>query len=347
MKEDLITKYPFIKSGLKEYFGFGKPLSEFLEENSNYLADVSRDILDVVNGKDISFPIEPDERVKKFILAKILLTFIRDYFVSARYAIRERKILYDNIELEQDHRNIMLVAKELGIKFELRDGRYLVSVQSFLKNAVVFNDKELKLCNQEMIEGRVVADRRIIAKLIREAFYRIYMEEVNSLSSFPEEVSPILKGYAEKIIVRGGQIRQERANLGPLNTKAFPPCLTMIISQMSKGMNVSHPARFFLVTFLHRIGLSNDEIFKYFGEVPDFAEKITKYQIEHITGTGRGREYMVPSCNTLMSLGLCYKETDELCRSGVINHPLNYYKRKNVRRGPERKNEVNGEKTNH
>lgn len=327
--EELLSKYPFLREGLREFFGSNVSIKDFLEENEKYLREVSREILSLLDSNDIRFDWETEKRVKKYIIAKILLTYIRDYFISARYAIKERKSLYDHLKIENDYGIILKIANELGINMEFKNNSYYIPLPSFLRNAVVFNDKELKLCNQEIIEGKVVADREITSKIIREAFYRKYMEEVNTLSEFPQDVEEILKRHASEIILRGEQIKQEKANLGPLNKKAFPPCLSMIISEMEKGVNVSHPARFFLVTFLHRIGLPNDEIMKYFGEVPDYMEKITKYQVEHITGTGRGREYSVPSCQTLASLGLCYKENDQLCKSGRINHPLQYYKIKN------------------
>jgi len=331
MNEDLLSKYPFLKEGLREFFGENKSLEDFLRENEDYLDEVSNEILSLVNSNDVRLSYETEKRVKKYIIAKILLTYIRDYFVSAKYAIKERNALYENLTKEKEDRVIIRIGKELGINMELKNGSFHIPIPSFLRNAVVFNDKELKLCNQEMDNGNIIASREITSKILREAFYRKYMREVNELSEFPEEVSNILKKYANPIIIRGEQIKQERANLGPLNKYAFPPCLSMIISQMEKGVNVSHPARFFLVTFLHRIGLPNEEIIKYFGEVPDFMEKMTKYQVEHITGTGRGREYSVPSCQTLGSLGLCYRETDDLCRKGKINHPLQYYKIKNSR----------------
>lgn len=334
MNEELLSRYPFIREGLKEYLGSGISLEDFLKENEEYLSEVSEDILALVNSKDVKIDWETERRVKKYIIAKILLTFIRDYFVSAKYAMKERKVLYENLHLEKDDRVIAKIARELNIKIEPSDGKFLIPIPSFLRNAVVFNDRDLKLCNQEMFEGNVIASKDIASKIIREAFYRKYMEDVNELSEFPEPVASILKRYADKIIVRGTEIKRERANLGPMNKKAFPPCLNMIISQMEKGKNVSHPARFFIVTFLHRIGLPNDEIIKYFGEVPDYLEKMTRYQVEHITGTGRGREYSTPSCQTLSSLGLCYRETDDLCKSGKINHPLQYYKIKNSRNRP-------------
>ncbi|MCL4446935.1 MAG: hypothetical protein M0Z77_01390 [Thermoplasmatales archaeon] len=330
MKEDVIEKYPFLRRGLIQYFGEGISLRAFLEENEYYLQKSADLLYKIMNGEEAAFPTSGEERVKNYIITKIILTYIRDYFISARYAIRERKALYDTLEKESDVRNLKSVSHELNVEIDRQDDRYLISIPSFLKNAVVFNDRELKLCNQELQEGYVVASKHVLSKIIREAFYRKYMQEVMEVVEFPSDVDRILGPIVSEVIAKGREIRQERANLGPLNEKSFPPCLAEIIDQMKKGANVSHAGRFFLVTFLHRIGLPNDEILKYFGEVPDFAEKITKYQIEHITGTGRGREYSVPSCQTLGSLGLCYKERDPLCSSGKISHPLSFYRTRNL-----------------
>ncbi|MEM0133968.1 MAG: hypothetical protein QXU18_01895 [Thermoplasmatales archaeon] len=330
MKEDVVEKYPFLRRGLIQYFGEGISLKTFLEDNEYYIQKSADLLFKIMSGEDASFPLNGEERVKSYIITKIILTYIRDYFISARYAIRERKVLYDNLEKESDIRKLKIVSSELNVEIEKEDEKFLIPITSFLKNAVVFNDKELKLCNQELRNGYVVASKHVLSKIVREAFYRKYMQEVNEVVEFPPEVNLMLKPYVSEVISRGLEIRQERANLGPLNEKSFPPCLSEIIDQMKKGANVSHAGRFFLVTFLHRIGLPNDEILKYFGEVPDFAEKITKYQIEHITGTGRGREYSVPSCQTLGSLGLCYKERDPLCSSGKISHPLSFYRIKNL-----------------
>jgi DNA primase large subunit len=334
MKEDVIEKYPFLRKGLVQYFGEGISLQSFLEDNEYFLKKSADLLYGIMSGEEVSFPVRGEERVKEYIITKIILTYIRDYFISARYAIRERKVLYDTLEKEEDVRNLKSVSHELNVEIEKREEKYLIPIPSFLKNAVVFNDKELKLCNQELKDGNVVASKHVLSKIIREAFYRKYMQEVNEVVEFPKDVEKMLRPFVSEVISKGEEIRQERAYLGPLNEKSFPPCLVEIISQMKKGVNVSHPGRFYLVTFLHRIGLPNDEIIKYFGDVPDFAEKITKYQIEHITGTGRGREYSVPSCQTLASLGLCYKERDPLCNSGKITHPLNFYRIKNLGNRP-------------
>jgi len=334
MKEEVLGKYPFLRRGLSQYLGEGVSLYTFLTENEYFVKKASELLLSIINGEDVSFPVDIDERVRLYIVTKIMLTYIRDYFISARYAIRERKVIYETFEKETDERIIKMVSSELGIDLEKSGERYAIPLNAFLRNSVVFNDKELRLCNQELKGGRVIASKHVLSKIVREAFYRRYVGEVNDLVEFPQEVEDFLRPYVGEIVARSQEIRQERAYLGPLNESSFPPCLKEIIDEMKKGVNVSHAGRFFLVTFLHRIGLPNDEIMKYFGDVPDFAEKITRYQIEHITGTGRGREYSVPSCQTLSSLGLCYKDRDPLCSSGKIKHPLSYYRARNLRNRP-------------
>ncbi|MEM0073387.1 MAG: hypothetical protein QXM60_02530 [Thermoplasmatales archaeon] len=330
MKEEVLGKYPFLRKGLIQYLGEGISIDSFLRDNEYYVEKASELLYSMVNGEEVSFPLEAEERVRLYIITKILLTFIRDYFISARYAIRERKIIYETFERETDEKVIRMVSGELGIDIEKTGEKYSIPLQAFLKNSVVFNDKELHLCNQELRNGMVVATKHVLAKIVREAFYRRYMKEVNDIVEFPASVEEFLRPFVTKIVARGDEIRQERAYLGPLNEKSFPPCLKEIIDEMKKGINVSHAGRFYLVTFLHRIGLPNEEIIKYFGDVPDYAEKVTRYQVEHITGTGRGREYSVPSCQTLASLGLCYKERDQLCSSGKIKHPLSYYRIRNL-----------------
>lgn len=328
--EEMVGVYPFLRRALKGYFHQGTSLQSFLENNETNIKQSVNQLTSITNGEEATFSTRSDDRVIDYIVTKIVLTYIRDYFISARYAIKERNALYENLKREKEPRILKLVSQELNVEIEKQDERYLIPISSFLKNAVVFNDKDLKLCNQELRDGNVIASQNVLAKILREAFYRKYMQEVNEVVEFPPEVDKILRPSVAEIISRGQEIRQERANLGPLNEKSFPPCLAEIIDQMKKGANVSHAGRFFLVTFLHRIGLPNDEILKYFGEVPDFAEKVTKYQIEHITGTGRGREYSVPSCQTLGSLGLCYKERDPLCASGKVSHPLGFYRTRNL-----------------
>jgi DNA primase large subunit len=69
--------------------------------------------------------------------------------------------------------------------------------------------------------------------------------------------------------------------------------------------------------------LGNEEIYRVFGDVPDFAADVTRYQIEHITGTSSPTEYTPPECSTMKSYGIC-PGPDRICLT--IKHPLSYYR---------------------
>ena len=104
-----------------------------------------------------------------------------------------------------------------------------------------------------------------------------------------------------------------------------------LLAQIQNHENVPHMGRFAIVSFLHHISLGNEEIYRVFGDVPDFAADITKYQIDHITGTTSATEYTPPECSTMKSYGLC-PGPDRLCLK--IKHPLSYYRIKGRERRP-------------
>ncbi len=331
MNEEDLINYPFLRTLAREYITeISLPLDDFLSnniENVKRASEIIKGILENRGASSIDFENARD-RVILYALTKILLTYMGDYFISARYALWERNHLYNLLEKE-DFEVIRAIARELKIEITQENGEFSIPITSFLKYSTVFNDPDLNLCNQMLDSGKVIVNSSIMRKIVREAFYSQFLDDVTKPVEFSNTAREILEPYSREIISMGLEIKREISDLGPRNVKAFPPCMVKIMDDVSKNANLSHPARFYMVTFLHKIGYDNEEIIKLFGNIPDFAEKITRYQVEHITGTKRGREYQVPSCQTLGSLGLCYKETDELCMSGRIKHPLQYYRIKN------------------
>jgi len=105
-----------------------------------------------------------------------------------------------------------------------------------------------------------------------------------------------------------------------------------LLAQIQNHENVPHMGRFAIVSFLHHIGMNNEEIYRVFGDVPDFAADVTKYQIEHITGTTSATEYTPPECSTMKSYGIC-PGPDRICLR--IRHPLSYYRIKGRESRPE------------
>jgi DNA primase large subunit len=107
---------------------------------------------------------------------------------------------------------------------------------------------------------------------------------------------------------------------------AFPSCIQDVYDGVLAGRPASHLGRFALTSFMLSIGMSIDDVFKFFRSVSDFNERMTRYQVEHIAGNkGSGTKYIPPNCSTLHTHGLCISPEFE-CK-GAVN-PLVCYKRK-------------------
>jgi hypothetical protein len=128
--------------------------------------------------------------------------------------------------------------------------------------------------------------------------------------------------------------RQERAlrELGQLDFGKAPPCFSGHLADLQEGVNLPHPARFFLTTFLTALGQEPEQIMELYATAPDFKESVTRYQVEHITGKISGTEYDTPSCSSLISQGVC-PGGNALCRE--IVHPLSYYRTMAEREKPD------------
>ncbi|MBI4416382.1 MAG: DNA primase regulatory subunit PriL, partial [Euryarchaeota archaeon] len=195
----------------------------------------------------------------------------------------------------------------------------------FLKFTNQMREKEWKLINQKVARGFVVLPREKAVRVLQNAVQRKIDEElplpVNDLvlDAFDAEVKEVTRLLREK------RSRWTAQDVGSIRITRFPPCMYNILAAIQNHENVAHMGRFAIVSFLHHVGLSNEEIFRVFGDVPDFAADVTRYQIDHITGTTSGTEYTPPECSTMKSYGLC-PGPDALCLT--LTHPLTYYRRK-------------------
>ncbi|MCK4282667.1 MAG: hypothetical protein KAX10_11165, partial [Candidatus Lokiarchaeota archaeon] len=107
--------------------------------------------------------------------------------------------------------------------------------------------------------------------------------------------------------------------------------------------------------FLNSLKYPIDQIINIFKTLPDFDDKIARYQIEFAIKKG----YSPHSCAKLETLGICQKDNkifgDEICREGFysrnqernikITHPLFFINVKESRYYKElKKRDINGQK---
>ncbi|HEY7587439.1 MAG TPA: DNA primase regulatory subunit PriL, partial [Thermoplasmata archaeon] len=192
-----------------------------------------------------------------------------------------------------------------------------------------------KLINQDVDRGYVHLRREKALRVMRNAI-QSHIEQ-----GLPLPVNDAIEdSFRVDLQEIHGLLEAKKAtfkaeDVGKVSITRFPPCMYNLLAQIQNHENVPHMGRFAIVTFLHHIGLGNEEIFRVFGDVPDFAVDVTRYQIEHITGATSSTEYTPPECSTMKSYGVC-PGPDRLCLK--IKHPLTYYRIKGRETRPKGEN---------
>jgi len=276
-------------------------------------------------------PRENEIEIFSFPIAVILVVGTEDSFIKSRYALAEAKrasaLLRDEekeklLEVANNFNWDVRLVKDVS----LRPYVFALRFPVFLKNATGFHDKNWKLVNHLLINGEVYLTEREVSRLLEEEV-RKYIEG---------KLDTKIKSLPPNIMARVNQLRQlaakkrEQSQLEEMPKRvvmeAFPSCIKGIYDRVAAGRPASHIGRFALTSFLLSIGMTAEDVFKFFRSVSDFNERMTRYQVEHIAGTrGSGTKYNPPNCTTLRTHGICISPEPE-CNRAV--NPLVCYKRK-------------------
>ena len=160
------------------------------------------------------------------------------------------------------------------------------------------SDETVRLIRKELSEFINSRIQAVTIPFLPEAFEKPVME-----------LDSLAKKFSEPMIFSG----------------EYPPCVKHAIEVMDKGENLPHSGRFLLATYLLARGQTVDQIAPLFKNAPDYNERITRYQLEHISGeSGKGTKYQCPSCDKLKSESLCFATAE--C-NGIIN-PVQFGKRR-------------------
>ena len=278
-------------------------------------------------------PVAEGDRLAQLLaypVARILVSAVADTYLIRRYALREAVAAEARLGADLDDL-VLRVAAELGVDLRRADGAFRLHFADFLRHTSTMRETPWKLINQRLDAGYVRLRREKAVRVLRNAVQRRIEE------GLPIPVNDaILEAFRGDLAEIRGILDAKKAafkadDIGKVSITRFPPCMYNLLAQIQAHENVPHMGRFAIVSFLHHIGMGNEDIFRVFGDVPDFAVDVTKYQIDHITGTTSPTEYTPPECSTMKSYGLC-PGPDRICLT--IKHPLSYYRIKGRERRP-------------
>ncbi len=327
-----LARYPFLREASERVKAEGVGLEELLTSRAFERAravgfDRALAALEAgaIRDRPVADEAEALNELLSYPVARMIVSAAADTFLTRRYAIAEAKLAHARLLAESDPAFLRAVAAELGVDLAPADGGFRLHFTDFLRFTNTMREKEWKLINQRVGGGFVFLPREKSVRVLQNAVQRKIDGEL------PLDVNDLIleKLGAEvgqvKALLRETHNRWRAQDIGPVRITRFPPCMYNLLAAIQNHENVAHMGRFAIVTFLHHIGLSSEEIYRGFGDVPDFAADVTKYQIGHITGETSATEYTTPECATMKSYGLC-PGPDALCLT--IRHPLSYYRKK-------------------
>lgn len=263
-----------------------------------------------------------DLELLSYPVARMLTTLAEDPYLVKRFALYEAKAAFEYMEADPAD-TLIAIGRDFGMATRISGKEFVLHFTDYLKHAATIRNAEWKLINRKMIDGMVYVDKHTYARLLEEAV----RDRIQSsfTSKVPESLAASLEPYMPDIRMAQEKYKADRnlVTSGEVSQDAFPPCMRYLLSELQKGNNLPHTARFALTSFLANIGLDKDRIMELYRMAPDFREDLTKYQVEHITG-GSGTEYTAPSCKTMMTYGNCYGR-NKMCE--FVTHPLVYYRK--------------------
>lgn len=292
-------------------------------------------LLDIASGEGTPTLTARNDQELIFLLSVVSATEEKSFVSRFLIHMRDRyELNLRSLDAEGIEENL----NDLGltVTYDIESDQFSIPFYNYIRHTRHLSGAPYRLVFQTMNNGDIWLRKDVIAKIAREA----YVSKLrNMFQSIPTDihgkVSELLNGIPQIIAqLYNSKIKNSTFELGEVDSSLFPPCIKEFIKEMQDGVNLTHMARFTLVSFLHHIGMQNEGMIELFKTAPDYNERMTVYQVNHISGESSGTEYSPPKCSVLSSNHLCYKENDSLCNQEWLKHPLQYYTLKKKPRKP-------------
>ena len=330
-----LAKYPFLNEAALYVKETHFDLQEFDRGEMDFIINRSfKKIEDFLKVGESNYKLEKFEvEILTFLASLLILKSVSVDVITKKFALLEsmrfEKYLIDDLKnsFKDEKKRLVLFkifkeAFKIDVYSETKISEfYKIRVIDYIRRSIVFHEQEWKLINRTVKDGYVYLTVTEVVRLFRNELSLIIVDKIKNMKlvTFPNQVvnkSQNLKSYWESVNKRWSN--SAGADNGFVNKNAVtPPCIDHLYKILNNGENLPHSARLLFATFLLFSGKSIEEIVEIFKKLPDFNERITRYQLEHLSGKkGGSKKYFVPSCEKIKLENLCYET--EVCK-GIIN----------------------------
>mgnify|MGYP001242161680 CR=1 FL=1 len=332
-------RYPFLPSANTYLEGLTLEalLEDYFYSEARALAVARLETSATTGIIDVEGPPVNDEAdiVVSYVISRLILAAADNQalinYVALSEALRAEK--YFDSETDEDLVKVVNLLEIISVSLD--GNKFSMSFVDYVKAASKLREGNWKLANRGVQNGLVTLDRETVVRLMREVI-RQHLEELPEApleikNKFEGPITELIGSVSKAFVERIGNLenvvgeRQAEAmkELGRFDLVKAPPCFNNNLIDLQAGVNLPHPSRFFITTFLSSLNQDSESVMRLFATAPDFKESFTRYQVEHISGKTSGTQYSAPKCDTLVSTGVC-PGPNALCR--LIKHPLSYYR---------------------
>ena len=311
---DEIVKYPFLTEAGKYLSDKGFSLEQFgSDPDLKRIVSMAFDRIKIatdgkiyksnLSANDSSLPME----VFSFLISVILLKLTGIHTLIRRFSLAEARRSERFLEKDLSNHNdrakeqiaLQIMRDLFSITIKKQDDDFIIPISNYLKHSINFHEREWKLINRKINNGSVFLTSHETVRLVRKEIDQFISSKIHSANT-PEMIEGFQE-YVDKL-----KTLAKKFEVKIVESSEYPPCIKHAIEVLEKGENLPHSGRFMLATYLLAKGQQVEEIAPLFKNAPDYNEKVTLYQLNHLSGKTSTTKYACPSCEKLKSQNLCF-----------------------------------------
>ncbi|MFC6837116.1 DNA primase [Halomarina ordinaria] len=317
------ARYPFLDAAREAVGAAGVDLLSLVQED-HPAVDRGRERVEralVAGTVETDRRVTPRVEVLSYPVARVLVSLLEVPGAVEKYAAAEAATAYERLSEEFSGTRpggatlaLPDLLGEFGLDDEVREAAdgYRVRVGTYLRLAP--GGEGWALVRRDLASGTVGVTRAELHELLRRA-----VEERVAAGlplDVPDPIASALDSTARDVERALSSRNYPRSFDADPTSEAFPPCIEHLLAAARDDDDLPAHSTFALVSFLARVGMSDEEIRALTGRDGE----AFGYALERLAS--EGGTYAPPSCATMQALGDCVNP-DDLC--ATISHPLEYY----------------------
>jgi len=257
--------------------------------------------------------------ITSFPIAKMFVSAMKTSNMIEKFSMFVFKNTFNNLVESDDTFDLCLtLADDFKLKYKLTEEKGFVEVDLLDYLQIFFVDKESKVLNKNVYNGKILLNSNDFARFLAEKSYaKVFSSLPISEKNIPKNILTLARSIDSQLVVMEKKSFDLKL-VGKIEPTFFPPCMLAMYSDQLAGKKLSYSARLALASFLYQLGMSKTELMSLYSKSPDFKKAIAEYHISRIYE----KEISAPGCKKLAENGLKVPECNKVCN---YKHPMQYY----------------------